>query len=120
MSATERIRALLDERGVEWRDEETELDRVTEWGVADMQATFFEAKGLYNHDLLQVCYYDHAPEQAVEATLGRGTCRYEIGAFGDGKVWYECTECGGMASADYDPPSYCPHCGRRVIGEEDE
>jgi hypothetical protein len=50
-------------------------------------------------------------------TQGSGTCHYEIAFFGDGKAWFACSECGGMASADYDPPKYCPHCGRKVVDE---
>lgn len=42
------------------------------------------------------------------------TCVYEPNEFFEGKVWYVCNKCGGKASADYDPPSYCPHCGRKI------
>lgn len=58
-------------------------------------------------------------EQAIEATLGRGTCRnvYETGNF-------KCSECGHftmtkMVYRDGTPadPRFCPWCGRRVVSE---
>ena len=68
-SSTQVLRRLLDERGVEWRG-----------GLP--AETMVEADGL---DLLYVALPDGrvrafirnylTPEQAVEATLGRGTCR---------------------------------------------
>ena len=49
------------------------------------------------------------------------TCTYEPSEYGDGHLWYTCSECGGHVSADYDAPKYCPHCGRRVEqGDSDE
>ena len=58
----------------------------------------------------------HSPDDAIEriSKLGTRECSYEIAAFGDGKAWFQCSECGGMASADHDPPKYCPHCGCKV------
>ena len=48
------------------------------------------------------------------------SCTYEPSEYGDGKLWYTCSECGGHVSADYDAPKYCPHCGRRVEQEESD
>lgn len=56
-------------------------------------------------------------EWDADGTAARETCTYEIAAYGDGKAWFACSKCGGMTSADYDPPKYCPHCGAKVVGE---
>lgn len=47
-----------------------------------------------------------------------GTCTYEASEYGDGKLWYECSACGGHVSAEYDAPKFCPHCGRAVEGRD--
>ena len=114
-SATEELRRMLDERGVKWRG-----------GLPT--ETMVEADGL---DLLYVALPDGrvrafirnylTPEQAVEATLGRGTCSIRGG---------ECDQCGahihrdavlfwvpaggGMRTVESRDVSYCPNCGRRV------
>ena len=74
MTATERLRALLDERGVEWSNVFTGtgdvLDNLTEWNVPN--AGWVEAWEYGGH----LSYTWHmgekpSPEQAVEVTLGR-------------------------------------------------
>ena len=105
-SATERLRALLDERGVEWRG-----------GLPT--ETMVEADGL---DLLYVALPDGrvrafirnylTPEQAVEATLGRGTCHLlpsSDGGFG-------CDRCYTWFPSMKEKTNYCPNCGRRCVG----
>lgn len=68
---------------------------------------------------------DLTPEQAIDATLGRGTCHdlAETPRYGD-KTRFECNACGYEYSAvggfgcDYgDEPdfNYCPSCGRKVV-----
>lgn len=111
MTATEELRRLLDERGVRWGAEESELDHVTTWNANGGQAMFYESKTT-NPNLLQVNYYDLTTEQAVEATLGRGTCR--MTEQDDGFGWWECSECGGILPAP-DIINYCPNCGRKVV-----
>ena len=114
-TATERLRALLTERGVEWRG-----------GLPT--ETMVEADGL---DLLYVALPDGrvrafirnylTPEQAVEATLGRGTCRMckRKGYDREYLHHYECSECGeevlrSSVMGESEPPRFCPECGRRV------
>lgn len=66
-----------------------------------------------------------SPTQAVDATLGRGTCKFEIktncidseGTQCD--VWFECSGCGELIANDTcmgesEPPNYCSGCGREV------
>ena len=78
-SATERLRALLTERGVEWR-------RTPHYSSESIDnETVFRGEGIewlasdhLNGRLgLRALKYEVTPEQAVEATLGRGTCRME-------------------------------------------
>lgn len=105
-SATERLRAMLDERGVEWWDP-----------YGDGECTRWQANGLtweYCSDavlgLLAVVENDVTPEQAVEATLGRGTCHVFLDGNENYKA-YRCDACGMQAVQWGD---YCPSCGRRV------
>ena len=114
-SATDELRRLLDERGVEWRG-----------GLPT--ETMVEADGL---DLLYVALPDGrvrafirnylTPEQAIEATLGRGTCRMckRKGYDREYLHHYECSECGeevlrSSVMGESEPPRFCPECGRRV------
>lgn len=68
MTATERLRQLLDKRGVEYSREgcETFFKNVHIWAINDKELCI-SISGL-------------SPEQAVDATLGRGTCRMEYNA----------------------------------------
>lgn len=59
-------------------------------------------------DELRLAVYNLTPAQAIEATLGRGTCKLTMngtnGCFG-------CSEC-----LENIPPlaNFCPNCGREV------
>ena len=115
MTATDELRRLLDERGVEHVDGES----MTYINDAD----FIPAAG----GTFDVTLYERTPAQAIDATLGRGECRVLEGARWEGKpdephedaTGYDefymvagyCTGCG-----EYVPKwRYCPNCGRRVI-----
>ena len=88
MTSTDELRRLLDERGVEWGAEESELDHVTTWNANGGQAMFYESKTTIPN-LLQVNYHHLTPEQAIEATLGRSGCVYVLTAIdpGDGREY---------------------------------
>jgi len=118
MSATDELRAMLDERGVHW------------WAGEDERRTLWESNGLtweyFNDDngdawlgFLGACEQDVTPEQAIAATLGAGTCHNaDIGTEG----YFKCSECGTSCSVDWecsgwDVPSFCPNCGRKVVDE---
>ena len=122
MTATDELRRMLDERGVEWRG-----------GLPT--ETMVEADGL---DLLYVALPDGrvrafirnylTPEQAIEATLGRGTCHPVASdnlteSEGTGDAWADCSECGHLLCVLTDPssqmPNYCPNCGARVVSDDD-
>ncbi len=55
--------------------------------------------------------YAERIEQAIAATLGRGTCS-DVSA---NPLRFECSECGGL-SLDISP-RFCPCCGREVVSE---
>ena len=107
MTATDELRALLDERGVEWRERVYCKHSVT---------TFWHASGVRWHyrenrfGELRLHADDLTPKQAVEATLGRGVC-HDTGVYVSA---FECSECGEVYEM-YRDPDYCPGCGRKVV-----
>ena len=114
MSATDELRRLLDERGVEYT-------------VVPEDAYSREYIKIGNIEILtndrdEVAVYNITPEQAVDATLGRGTCSMGIERTferidGDEEHLLECSECGSRRWwLAHMMPSYCPNCGRKVIG----
>ena len=127
MTATDELRRMLDERGVEWETDRSG-NRVM-WGrPVDQLHDTMEFKAVDNampNGGLNVHICGFTPEQAIEATLGRGTCRdlAETPKYGD-KTRFECSACSYEYSAvggfgcDYgDEPDfrYCPNCGREVV-----
>ena len=108
MSATDELRRLLDERGVEWRV-----------GDYPTTCTVWESDGIVWHGLwrdgcIELIAWQVTPEQAIDATLGRGTCR-DVGRYA-----FVCSECGWASDEPRHVlggfwPSYCPKCGKRVV-----
>ena len=112
MTATDRLRQLLDERGVKHKDEDTPLDtHGTLYRVTTTDDWVYEEPP--HCDLLVRSRYDMGAEEAVEveATLGRGTCKTHRPNCSD--FDYDCESCGEQFST-CEPPNYCPSCGRRV------
>lgn len=104
MTATDELRRLLDERGVEYTEDHGYREFFWEFGESGMaRASAIGTKGL-----VQMIVTGITPEQAVEATLGRGTCRnkWEIG--------FLCSECG-TAISGLNSINYCPNCGAMVL-----
>ena len=116
MSATERLRAMLDERGVEWRDDSSIYGtRRTVWTADGVTYVAAEVSGR-----LKVSGY-LTPEQAVEATLGMGTCRAVSMRERDKRPYlYDelvCSECGCQLAHELEHvwQRFCPNCGRKVV-----
>ena len=110
MTMTDELRRLLDERGVEWRPVAWNPQRETFYHAANgvgFCADEYTAGVMIHTDATIT------PEQAVEATLGRGTCEV---------VEYEhtgipvCSECGAIQPEDC-TVYYCWCCGRKVMTE---
>lgn len=118
MTATERLRQLLDERGEHYK---TSGNR-TWWG-RPVDSRTGEYINVYHNqaqpmgeDRLFVEMQLATPEQAVEATLGRGTCKVEGSIdYGEFGCWQYDLSCGcRILWPDSEPPTFCPECGRRV------
>lgn len=126
MTATEELRALLDERGVEWSATVGASGTIwTHWDAFNGH----RVHAMDNEDGTVEIFgeWDVTPEQAIAATLGVGTC-HDVGDPGD----FCCSECGvrmftesndtyTMIAADertiIKHPNFCPNCGARVEDE---
>lgn len=127
MSATDELRRLLDERGVEWEDMSARFPTgmlwCTSWTSKDGElCTALEGADDIPDGKLSVQAL-LTPAQAIAATLGSGTCHNE----GDSSDFC-CSECGVRMYMETDDtytmitsdehiikrPNYCPNCGRRV------
>lgn len=112
MTATDELRRLLDERGVKWEDYSGSIERRTVY----MTPHGWAYVSTINDRHLLVEYHDMQPEQAIDATLGRGTCK-RVYRKGGPLVYqaieeYACSVCGNPMT-DHD--SYCSECGREVV-----
>ena len=130
MTATDILRRLLDKRGVEWMpsvfDPQHETFYSVENGVGFIVTEFPEIGRMS-----LACDMRITPEQAVEATLGRGTC-HDLGGIGaNGEQVFNCSECHCVLSLYdrdgsnnlctsfiFDYPRYCPECGKRVVYDQ--
>lgn len=116
MSATDELRRMLDERGVEWgniRNDGSESDYLTEWQFEGIQSYAVATEWAVGGGLSLETHRHHlTPEQAIAATVWRGTC-HKVLDF-DGTAWI-CSECG-----EHIGPrrwNFCPNCGRKVVDE---
>ena len=109
-SATDELRRLLDERGVEWWAGEDECDRKTHWESSGLTWEYYnDENGDAWLGFLGACESDVSPAQAIDATLGRGTCHRKWRK--DGYAF--CSECGYNITGPW--AHYCPACGKRVV-----
>ena len=113
MSATERIRELLDERGVDWIWVEG-FDGIR-WQSDDNRIYGAKNGSSFNGPTGKLDVYGLTPEQAIEVTLGRGECHrecYDIDML-DGERSYWCSACHSKRIRYGD--KYCPNCGAKVV-----
>lgn len=122
MTATEILRRLLDERGVKWMPIAWNPKRETFYhaanGVGICADEYADGVKIYTDATI-------TPEQAVEATLGRGTC-HKLPASGEKTCivrhnsthltmefgYWRCSECGCEC---FEGARYCMGCGARVV-----
>ncbi|MBR2683289.1 MAG: hypothetical protein IKE22_08500 [Atopobiaceae bacterium] len=121
-SSTKILRRLLDERGAEWMPSVFDPQHETFYSV-DNGVGFIVTEFPEIQRMSLACDMRITPEQAVEATLGLGTC--EVEGYDDGMdegmdgewfayappTWY--LSCGHEAYGS-ERPHYCPVCGRKV------
>ena len=110
MTATDELRRLLDERGVEWMpiawNPKRETFYHTSNGVGFCADEYKDGVKIYTDATI-------TPAQAIDATLGRGTCRDA------GRYAFVCSVCGWASDEPHHVlggfwPKYCPNCGRAV------
>ncbi len=136
MTATEKLRKLLDELGIKWsrsKDAAYSLDRITIWTIGDIRWFAHETEG--DMIALNCTSVDElTPEQAIQATLGRETCM-NISNVTDqyGKARFVCSKCGAWIDSRmlWNPEyprgespwvldcklNYCPNCRAKVVDE---
>ena len=123
MTATDELRRMLDERGVEWMPSVWSAKDETFYMVGEVG---FLATELSSGRMKVSVEGYPTPEQAIEATLGRGTCHPVTNdnlteSEGTGDAWADCSECGHPLCVLTDPssqmPNYCPNCGAKVVDD---
>lgn len=112
---TEKLRRLLDARGVEWTGHG--FENHTWWGKwhaenrPSVNGLFVKVEAILT------------PEQTIEATLGAETCKMEESWHGETEaVEFHCLACDEYALVEvvdgiYDRPHYCPNCGKKIVNE---
>lgn len=119
MTATDELRALLDEHGVEYSAEDGKTAWATRWEFGHSSALFTE----YDDDkcVFVTSGYTWTPERAIAATLGAGECEWELEHSGTLYDKWRCSECKFLfveprCDQGYTDlvPNYCPNCGRKV------
>ena len=103
MTPTDELRKLLDERGVEYTDRESFGKHVFHWGEPVVNGAMFTDGGEWTELVVE----NATPQQAIDATLGRGECHNVS------KPSYTCSECGWTTMML--KPRFCPGCGRKVV-----
>ena len=130
MTATDELRKMLDERGVEYNTRDGNTVKNTYWSCNGLRWGYTEDvdySGMTDPMLFLTVgsQLTFTPEQAIATTLGAGTCT--IGDYKDPDYGYthdamwndewfmpsgRCSGCG-----EYIPVwNYCPNCGRKVEG----
>lgn len=115
MTATDELMALLDERGVDYSVSETG------YSIAIDPCITAHANG--TDTTLDMLLLKVTPTQAVEATLGRGTCKMVVDNHHRvdkiTTTWgCVCSACGSFHKYSHGEGwAYCPSCGREVVDE---
>ena len=111
MTATEMLHRLLDERGVEYEIVPEDMYGAREFiRVGSIE--------ILTNGRDEVAVYYLTPEQAVEATLGRGECSNK--AIRPQTFWCDQCDCAAEGWVDVGGTlingfRYCPNCGRKVV-----
>ena len=106
MTATDELRRMLDERGVEHDDSHVR----TWWDGRDCKYCYYDDDGIMRPSLTVI---GATPVQAIDATLGRGECHNANDVMKSGEFCFKCSECGW--TVEHLAPRFCPGCGRKVV-----
>lgn len=119
MSATDELDELcrlLDEQGLEWREHEAPATDCIAFCDGNGWHDCWESTG----GEVNVTF-SMTPAQAIEATLGRGTCVPILNSERDCRpylsLWFVCSECGCQLTENRLGKvwqKFCPNCGRRI------
>ena len=113
MTATDELRKLLDERGVEWEADDRKTYTFTYWGDWAFTEPLDAKPGTLGAQCELMCI-PATPEQAIAATLGnKTTTRHGKFKTKYGRKVPLC-ECCGYSIGD-DRYNYCPKCGAKVV-----
>lgn len=117
MTATDELRKMLDERGVEWMDDSYAQLWCTVWhGQDGKQWRMTENQ---SGMLTELKAWKATPAQAIAATLGAVACKNVAPSY----LEFLCSECGFVyyrndenfyGDNDW---HFCPNCGRKVVDE---
>lgn len=117
MSATDELRRMLDERGVQYETDDTQVSD-TEWYYVTKLRDGYSDGWIYEEppecDLLMSYPQDLGAEDAIAATLGAGTC-YVVCSDDYSYMpptWH--LSCGHTVQGN-ERPNYCSNCGKRVV-----
>ncbi len=126
MTATEELRRMLDERGVEYETGDLLGTPIVYWGQQEADGRwpyrFWDLGGGWISFTADPKRAPFTPEQAIEATMGRGECEVVSVFRHDYEGGYAGTEYEHVLSCGHktwwgsdDSPDYCPWCGRKVM-----
>ena len=118
MTATDELRRLLDERGVEWAASTLTDPPITLWGTQEPDGHWPYKYWEYGDGSASFMADPVTPQQAIDATLGRGTCHMDLVGYTEREDTYQCRSCDWTLTIPRGRLprfNYCPNCGRRVI-----
>ena len=117
MTATDELRRLLDERGVEYGIDDESAVVTTLWTTQNggwaydcHYSEFPREKPGTVGAIPELMIFGYSPEQAVTATLGRGTCHDQAAP---SAKRFCCSMC--CTTDARKKPLFCHGCGRKVV-----
>lgn len=107
---TERLRELLDERGIEYQMYKSNTGTRFFIDYCEQCEDYLKSIEIVGSCIVASQGY-LSPEQAIDIILGTETC--EVKKNTDDYGWY--CECGNFFPPSVPPRNYCPNCGRKVV-----
>lgn len=115
MTATEKLRQLLDERGVGYSIDDGKTVCATKWKFGECSSALFTEYD-DGERVFVTSEHNWTPEQAIAATLGERVFEVEWRENGYGTRTRHCGGCGADLDCDTrNRQHYCPNCGAKVV-----